>query len=365
MTGAATGTPAVVERTIELAAVPAPTGAEVARAEIVNRWWRDDGWNDVHVDAAGNVWARICGGQGRAVVLCAHLDTVFPADLPHGARIEGDRLFGPSVGDDSVGVASLSAAGGLVGARSLRPIWLLASVGEEGLGNLAGIRAALAAPPQPVGALIAVEGNYLGKVSHTGAGSLRWMVQVDGPGGHAWEQSSAPSAVHAVASMVADLSELAVEGAQTSVNAGRMGGGEAINARARRAWFELDLRADRAEALIVLERSAHAAIDRSSVAGLSSQIEELGRRPAGGLDRHHPLVASAAGQLELAGIAPTFPASSTDANAAHAARIPAIAVGVTTGSGEHTPAEWIDIPPISQGVQVLAGTVLAAGTDAP
>jgi acetylornithine deacetylase/succinyl-diaminopimelate desuccinylase-like protein len=158
--------------------------------------------------------------------------------------------------------------------------------------------------------------------------------------------------------MVAVLSSLDVAGARTSVNVGRIGGGEAINARAREAWFELDLRADRSEALVALEALARAEVDRYLMPGLSVRIQELGRRPAGGIDRVHPLVASAVAQLELAGIVPTFPATSTDANAAYAAGIPAIAVGVTTGSGEHTPAEWIDIPPIAQGVRILAESVV-------
>ena len=258
----------------------------------------------MRTDVAGNVWARVQSGDGEALVLCAHMDTVFGSDLPHGTKVEGDRLLGPSVGDDSVGVAALSAVGRAIGNRCSRPIWLLATVGEEGLGNLAGITAALDSPPLPVGAVIAIEGNYLGKVSHVGAGSLRWRVEVSGPGGHAWEQSSAPSAIHAVASMVSVLSSLDVAGARTSVNIGRIGGGEAINARAREAWFELDLRADRAEALVSLEASARAEVDRYLMPGLSVRIQEIGRRPAGGIERLHPLVASAVAQLELAGIAP-------------------------------------------------------------
>jgi tripeptide aminopeptidase len=377
MTQTQTVAQTVLERTVALAGVPAPSGAEAPRAEIVAGWWRRDGWDEVHIDATGNVWARVGGdrrvggdGQvggykdGEAMVLCAHLDTVFPADLPHVVTVEGDRLLGPSVGDDSVGVAALSAVGGLID-PGRAAIWLLATVGEEGLGNLSGVRGALSSPPQAIGALIAVEGNYLGKVSHLGAGSVRWRVDVSGPGGHAWEQSSAPSAVHAAASMVSELAWLRVDGARTSVNVGRIGGGEAINARARQAWFELDLRADQAEALAGLEGSAAAAIDRFSIEGVSSRTQELGRRPAGGLDRAHPLVASAASQLEHAGITPTFPATSTDANAAHAAGIPAIAVGVTSGSGEHTPAEWIDIAPIARGVQILADTVTAYSAGAP
>jgi tripeptide aminopeptidase len=351
----------VLARTIALAEIPAPTGGEGARATLVASWWERDGWHDVHTDATGNVWARVRDGEGPAVMLCAHLDTVFAADVPHDTKVEGDRLLGPSVGDDSVAVAALSAAACLLVATPGPPVWLLATVGEEGLGDLVGVRGALASPPAPVGALIAVEGNYFGRVSSVGVGSLRWRVTVRGPGGHAWEASSAPSAVHAMASMIADLARLHVAGARTAANAGRVGGGEAINARARVAWFDLDLRADDPSALAELERLAREAIRRYAVDGIGTDLEELGRRPSGSLVATHPLVVAAADALRDAGVVPDFVATSTDANAAHAASIPAIAVGITRGGGEHTPQEWIDIPPIADGVAVLAATVSTFG----
>jgi len=355
----------VLARTEQLAAVPAPTGEEAARAEIVRAWWMKDGWDDVHVDAAGNVWARVFGGGGPAVLLVGHLDTVFGAETPHGARREGDRLLGPSVADDSVAVAALSAAGSLVrdaGPRDadLRdaggPVWLLATVGEEGLGNLSGIRHALASPPCQVGAVLAVEGNYLGRVSTVGVGSIRQRVQVAGPGGHAWEASDAPSAVHAAARIVAALGVLGIPGARTSVNIGRIGGGEAVNARARGAWFDLEMRAEDPAALAALAQAADDAITQHG-GDLELRTEELGRRPAGRVADDHPLVRAAAEALIEAGITPSFPPTSTDANAAHEAGIPAVAVGVTTGGGEHTPDEWIDITPIAGGLGILAATV--------
>lgn len=347
----------VLARTVALAEIPAPTDGEGMRAALVASWWGEDGWREVHTDPTGNVWARARGGDGPAVVLCAHLDTVFAADVPHGTRVDGDRLLGPGVGDDSVAVAALSEVARQLDTTPGVPVWLLATVGEEGLGDLKGVRGALAAPPVPVGALIAVEGNYLGRVSRVGVGSLRWRVTVRGPGGHAWEASSAPSAVHAMASMITELARVRVYGASTTINAGRAGGGEAINARARAAWFELDLRADDPHALDLLARKARTAIQLHAVDGIETELDELGRRPAGSLDAAHPLVLAAVAALERAGVTPAFVATSTDANAAHAASIPAIAVGITTGAGEHTPQEWIDIPPIADGVAALAATV--------
>jgi tripeptide aminopeptidase len=345
---------AVVRRTIELAEVPAPTGAEGARAGLVRSWWAIDGLSDVHLDPSGNVWAQARGGDGPAIVLCAHLDTVFGSEVPHGVRNDGERLFGPSVGDDSVGVAALAAAASLLGPGAA-PVWLLATVGEEGLGNLRGATTALDAPPQSVGAFVAVEGNYLGRVSRVGVGSVRRRMRVLGPGGHAWEAVDAPSAIHRAADLIAALGALPRrEG--TSVNVGRVGGGEGINVRAREAWFELDLRADDPDTLDALVGSV-----REILAGVQEplQVEQevLGDRPAGGTPADHPLVRAAEEALRDADLVVSVPATSTDANAAHARGIPAIALGVTTGSGEHTPGEWIDTRPIDGGVRALARTV--------
>jgi tripeptide aminopeptidase len=349
-----TVTDAVLRRTIELAETPAPTGAEGMRADLVHVWWTTDALDRVSIDETGNVWACARDGYGPAMVLCAHLDTVFGPEVAHGVRVDGPMLIGPSVGDDSVGVAALAAAASLLDPEGI-PVWLLASVGEEGLGNLRGVTAALAAPPAEVGSFVAVEGNYLGRVSAVGVGSVRRRVSVSGPGGHAWEASDVPSAVHAVAELVSAIGAMAsIPG--TSVNAGRIGGGEGINVRAREAWFELDLRADDPDALASLARE----VDQI-VVGVSEPLrvreEILGDRPAGRLDPGHPLVRAAVDALHEAGIEVASLPTSTDANAAHARGIPAVALGVTTGSGEHTPLEWIDTRPIERGVRALARTV--------
>ena len=347
-------TETVVRRTIEIAEVPAPTGAEGERAAVVRSWWESDGLGDVHTDGVGNVWGRVRGGDGPIVILCAHLDTVFGSDVPHTVKVEGGTLVGPSVGDDSVGIASLSAAGVSLSGRGV-PLWLLATVGEEGLGNLCGVNAALDAPPAPVAAFVAVEGNYLGRVSTIGVGSVRRRVRLRGPGGHAWEAADAPSAVHSLAQLVASIAAIPRRRG-TSVNVGRVGGGEGINMRAREAWFELDLRADDPEGLAAVTREV---ADLLEGVDPTFDVEQdvLGDRPAGSVDPQHPLVRAAKDALSEQGTSSVSPATSTDANAAHARGIPAIAVGVTRGSGEHTAQEWIETGPIEDGVRALARTV--------
>ncbi len=348
---------AVLRRTVELAQIPAPTGQEGARRELVRSWWQADGWAGVRADEVGNLWARIRPGPGPAVVVCAHLDTVFDSGTDHRVRRDGTLLRGPGVGDDSVGVAALSALGTLVAAEpGSIPVWIVATVGEEGLGNLRGITEVTAQDRVPLAAVVAIEGNYLGRVATTGVGSVRWRVTVAGPGGHAWEQAAAPSAVHAAAEMVTALGRLASSPSTESLNVGLFSGGEAVNARARRAEFVVDLRATSAAALADLEARARSAI-RSPDEQITVEVEELGRRPAGELDRTHPLAAAAAAALRAAGLPVAFTAASTDANAAHAAGVPAIAIGVTTGAGEHTPGEWIDAAPLAAGLSCGAATI--------
>jgi tripeptide aminopeptidase len=346
----------VLTRTVELARIPAPTGAEHDRAAVVRRWWEEDGWRP-RTDGAGNVWAQAGGADGPGLLVCAHLDTVFPATVPHVVITEPGRLSGPSVGDDSIGVASLSAVAQLVPpGPGTGPLWLVATVGEEGTGNLAGIRHALDHAPQPVAAVIAIEGNYLGRVVITGVGSVRWRVSYHGPGGHAWERWQVPSAVHAVARAGALLTGLDVAGARCSVNIGTIGGGEAINARAREAWFEVDLRADSAAALASLVNQA-GAIVRAADDQIRVSIDEIGSRPAGGVAESSALARAAVAAHERAGVPAELGAASTDANAAHAAGIPAVALGVTRGEGEHTPEEWIETAPVADGLGVLAETI--------
>ena len=344
----------VVDRTVALASVPAPTGEEGARAELVASWWRTDGFDEVHGDAAGNVWARARAGAGEAVVLAAHLDTVFGRDVSHHIVRDGDTLRGPGVGDDAVGVAGIGAAAAGI-APDGPPVWLCATVGEEGLGDLAGVTAALDAPPVAIGALLAVEGNYLGRVSTIGVGSARRRVRISGPGGHAWEAAETPSAVHHAARLVAAL--VATERtAGTALNVGRIGGGEGINVRARDAWFEVDMRADDPAALAELVYTLESVLEYTS-APLGVVTEPIGDRPAGRIDPDAPLVRAAEAALIAEGVTVTNPPTSTDANAAHARGIPAVAVGITTGAGEHTTEEWIDIPPIATGVRALTATI--------
>jgi acetylornithine deacetylase/succinyl-diaminopimelate desuccinylase-like protein len=253
----------------------------------------------------------------------------------------------------------------------------VATTGEEGLGNLAGVRALLDDPPGPVRAVIALEGNYLGRVNVTGVGSTRWRVRVTGPGGHAWEEASQPSAVHEAARLITALAALAQPlpaapaparpgsarpgqaqpgPPKATVNVGLIEGGESVNSRAQRAEFLVDLRSGDPAALDTLRAAARAVLEDPAVP-LGVSVHVIGERPAGQLDPAHPLATLAAQVLREAGIPPRLTAASTDANAAYPRGIPALTLGITTGEGTHTEQEWIDIDPVGAGLAALAATV--------
>jgi tripeptide aminopeptidase len=252
---------------------------------------------------------------------------------------------------------------GLLPGELRHPVWIVATVGEEGLGNLAGVRALLADPPGPVRAVIALEGNYLGRVNITGVGSVRWQVTVTAPGGHAWEDAAAPSAVHEAARLVTQLATLARPAPapgdaapKTTVNIGRLAGGESVNSRGRRAEFLVDLRSGDAGALQSLTGAASAVL-RTVAPPAEVSVQVIGDRPAGGLGSDHPLATLATEALWAAGVTPRLTAASTDANAAYPLGIPALTLGITTGEGTHTEQEWIDVEPVATGLTALAATI--------
>ncbi len=356
----------VIERTIELAQIPSPTGAESARAARVAEWWSADGHAEVRLDEVGNVWARPSPPRPEtasetarpALLLVAHLDTVFAANVDHRVHRRGNRLMGPGVGDNAVAVAALSAIGTMLGnCGAAHRVRLVATVAEEGLGNLLGITWALDHGPSSVSAVIALEGNYLGRIATTGIGSVRWRVDVSGPGGHSWEAPEAPSAVHEAAHLITQLAAVPVLAGRRTVNVGTVTGGEAINARSRTATFTVDLRADEPEGLGALVAESQAALRSPVPEGVRVSVNEIGRRPAGRISSGHPLVRAAFAALARSGVAARQVACSTDANAAHPRGIPGIALGITDGAAEHTVDEWIDLRPIAKGIESVVTTV--------
>lgn len=338
-----------------LCGIPAPTGHEAARAAAVLDRLAGLGL-EPRIDAVGNVVCRV-GGDGPALAVCAHLDTVFPGLEPAPPVRDGARLAGPGAGDNALGVAAL-----LLVARALaadppsRPVLLVATVGEEGLGDLRGARHLL--ETEPVRALIAVEGHGIDSLAVGGVASARVRIRMSGPGGHSWSDQGQPSAVHA---LVAAAERILAAAPPCVANVGVIAGGTAVNAIAEQAQLLLDLRSGDpdqvGQSLARVERAARVAVPD----GIAVEVEVVGRRPGGAGPESAGLVELARRARAAVGLGPADEQlASTDANAAIAHGVPAVGIGVSRGEDAHTEHEWIAVPPIAHGAAALLGLVRRA-----
>jgi len=343
--------PDALDDLIGLARVPAPTFDEGERVA-----WLQERLAGVPgertVDAAGNLIWRFDGVRPRVLVL-AHLDTVFARDVPHEPHIEGDRIIGPGIGDNAAAViCAVQVVEQLAHERDLSGLAIAFTVGEEGLGNLIGARAACE-ELKPEQAL-ALEGHGLLHVAVDAVGSLRARIAVHGPGGHSWANRGRPSAIDEVCRIARALSRPPRR--ETSTNIGRIEGGTAINAIAARAELVIEQRAlDEA----VLTRFARALRQLAVEPPLTLEVEVLGRRTAGRLDRRQPLLATVRGVREQLALPDELVAASTDANAALAAGIPALCIGCSQGGEMHTPEEYIEISSLAAGREQLRQVIVA------
>ncbi len=349
---------AVVGLTQRICAVPAPTGEERARAELVASLWRERGYTP-EVDELQNVYVRR-GTRPKAPVLMllAHIDTVFPAGTPLNVRRQDDFLFGPSIGDNSVSVASMLTVFEMLdtlGWDTAVDIVAVANVGEEGLGHLRGARAAVEHYRPSLGAVLAIDGR-LGCIVNVAVGSKRWRITLKGPGGHSYGSFGTPSAIHVLARIIAAISDLNVpQDPKTTFNVGTIEGGTSVNTIAANASAVIDMRSTDVSALDHLAKQVQAIVLQYTPpeSGLRVTIEVLGERPAGSRSEKDPLVQLAVQALQWVGVEPKLVASSTDANIPISLNIPSVCVGITLGEKAHTVDEQIQISPIEQGLAQL------------
>ena len=350
---------AVTEIQIELAEIPAPSGAEEQRAAAVAHWLRSAGCR-VDRDSAGNVIALRAGGSGgRRIALSSHLDTVFPAEqavrVARGGGacrycradpVPAEELHGPGIADDAAGLAALIALAQALAAaeaESAGDLLFIATVGEEGRGNLRGARHLF--QEQSAGALdafVTIDHPDPAAVVHRGIGSRRFAVHFHGPGGHAWGDFGRYNPAYALAATAQRLASMALPSEERcTLNVGVMEAGRSVNAIPEHARMEVDLRSEAAAALDTLEAALRAAVAEGQAEELTKrpsdrawvEIEPIGERPPGVTAPEHPLVRAAIAALEAEGFRPTLTGSSTDANAAMAAAVPAIALGWGGRSG--------------------------------
>jgi tripeptide aminopeptidase len=260
-------------------------------------------------------------------------------------------LRGPGIGDDCLGLAALLhlARALSTGAPPEHPVLLVATVGEEGLGDLRGARALL--DREACDAFVAVEGHGRDTLQVAGIGSIRLRARFFTPGGHSWGDRGTPSAIHAL--FTAGAAALAAAG-DAHINIGVVAGGTTINSIAAQAVAEIDLRDADGDTLDATADRVTAALHAATPPGVGLDVEPLGRRPAGATPADHPLVEAARAARRAAGLPPAEEnASSTDANAALGRNLPAICVGLTHGTNAHRPDEHVEIAPLEGGLAAL------------
>jgi tripeptide aminopeptidase len=334
-----------------LARLPAPTFDEGDRVEWLRQRLTDAPGRRA-TDAAGNLIWRFDEEPPR-VLLLAHVDTVFSRDVPHVPRLAGTRLVGPGIGDNATAVVcAVQVVEQIARERHAGGLAVAFTVGEEGLGNLAGAHAACAElQPEQV---VALEGHGLMHVAVDAVGSVRARITVRGPGGHSWANRGRPSAIDEICRIARALSRESRRDASTNI--GLIAGGTAVNAIAAHAELVIEQRAlDEA----LLTRFARALYMLTVEPPLTLEVEELGQRPAARLDRRAELLARVRRVREELGLPDELVAASTDANAALAAGIPALCLGCAEGGEMHTPEEYIEIGSLATGREQLRRVIKA------
>jgi acetylornithine deacetylase/succinyl-diaminopimelate desuccinylase-like protein len=326
---------------ITLNEIPAPPFGEGPRGEAMAQRFRDMGFAEVTTDEVGNVIARMPGtGNGRTVAVVAHLDTVFPIETDVTVKREGDTFRAPGIGDNTRGLVMLLSLAQAMRDQGLQPqadILFVAGVGEEGPGNLRGMRH-LFRDGHTITSFIGIDGGDVQRLVVSAVGSLRYRVTFSGPGGHSYGAFGRANPHHALGHAIDRFTSLAApitktEGAKATYSVGLIGGGTSVNSIPFESWMEVDMRSVDPVKLRALDAALRQAVEEAvalengrRVEGepVSAMLDLSGERPAGEGSRASSLVVNAAGAMAAMGITPEFAASSTDANIPIWLGVPAI-----------------------------------------
>ena len=359
-----------------LTEIPAPSFAEAQRAEAVKVLLAAVGL-DVHLDKVGNVIGELRGANDREVVLiAAHLDTVFPADTEIKVRREKDRMYAPGISDNGTGLISLVALARAVHEARLRPqrtILFVADVGEEGEGNLRGMRALVDTYRDKLKAVIVLDGSGTDHVTTKALASRRMEAVISGPGGHSWSDFGIPNPINALVRASVRFLNTRVPGSpRTTFNLGQIEGGTSVNSIPHEARLKVDVRSENEDELLRLENALRECMaagvrdemessrDRSK-GKLEWKVEILGSRPGGELVSDSPLLASLRAADDFTGNISRIERASTDANIPLSLGIDAIAIGSGgNGGGAHSLQEWYEPTGRDKGLQRALLTVLGA-----
>jgi tripeptide aminopeptidase len=354
-----------IEDQIRICEVEAPPFQEAKRAQLYAQMFRDVGLRNVRLDAEGNVIGERPGAQPRPnIVISAHLDTVFPRGTNVKVRREGAVLRGPGIGDDCRGLADVVAVARALnnaGVSTPGTITFVGTVGEEGLGDLRGVKRLFGETLRDkIDRFVSIDGAGLG-ITYIAVGSARYRVTFKGPGGHSFGSFGTVNPVHALGRAVARVADLQVPvSPRTTFNVGRVGGGTSINAIASEAWMEVDLRSSDTQTLKGLEAQFWQAMQDAAAEenqrwqshSLAVSIDVVGIRPTGGTASTSPIVQAAVSVTRALNLPVTFAEGSTDSNLPLSLGIPAVTIDTGgRGAGAHTEDETFDTTDAWQGTQ--------------
>lgn len=341
---------------IELCEVEAPPFKEQQRAELYARKFRELGLRNVRIDPEGNVLGERPGtAPGPHLVFSAHLDTVFPEGTDVTVKQDGPLLAGPGIGDDCRGLAVVLAVVRALDAANVQtagPITFVGTVGEEGLGDLRGVKYLFNEGLKGrIDRFVSIDGTGLG-IGHIAVGSLRYRVTVKGPGGHSYGAFGMSNPIHALGRIIAAVAEFDVpREPKTTFNVGRIGGGTSVNSIAFEAWAEVDMRSADPASLQSLDARFHQAVDRAvaeedarwNARVLTVEKALVGNRPAGQSPGESPIVRAAVSVSRALKLPVYLDEGSTDSNIPMSLGIPAITIdGGGRGQGAHSLDETFD-----------------------
>lgn len=372
-----------VQDIVRLTEIPSPPFGEADRAAAYRRDLEALGLADVQIDAEGNVTGIRPGlktrGKGPYLAVAAHLDTVFPAGTDVRVRREGWRLAAPGIGDNTRSLATLLAwirALDAAGVKTDADLLFVGNVGEEGAGDLRGVKALFQKGPYAgrISAFVSVDGSDPSGVVTAGVGSRRYHVVFSGPGGHSYGAFGIVNPMAAMAGAITGLYAVTPpKSPKTTYSASVTGGGASVNAIPASVFVDVDLRSEDAGALADLDRRFRAAVDTAVVAEnaarstafgpVRAEMKLIGERPAGRTPSDSRLVQVTRAAIAARGFDAAEEASSTDSNIPMSLGIPAVTIGAGGRGGRaHAPDEWIDVEPVEMVRGMSAGLLAILAT---
>jgi len=368
---------------VEMARIAAPPFGESARGSWLAERFREIGLDDVHTDDIGNVFGVHPGFGKRFIALSAHIDTVFPAGTPLNIRQQGSRLYGPGVSDNCAGVTAMLAIAGVMRSVRLRhaaPVLFIGNVGEEGEGDLRGMRQIFSTPrwKDSIAASVVLDGAGADTIVAEALGSRRFEVIVRGPGGHSWSDFGAPNPIVVLARAIRTFAHTRVPSApKTTFNVGVIRGGTSVNSIPESASMRVDIRSTSMAEIERLEHALRVALDHAieeetrasetrtqprRTHGVTFEVVVIGNRPAGELEPNARILQVIRAVDSQLGNVAQVQRASTDANIPLSLGREAIAIGGGgSGGGAHTLQEWFDCGGREIGLKRILLTLLALG----